>query len=226
MNQRHELAAFFGHIPASREWSQCQNTITDSNGKVHCKPDAYLGGNYTDPYCSKSQSLKIDEEGCNCGPVPESSLFPGYIESDKLFYGRGPLHLSWNYNYLEIAEVLGVDLCSRPDLVVSEEAIGWASAFWFWTSITASTGKTSAISVAEGSYGGTLNAIKGDLECQTGMHSSDYLDEVITRLDRYCNAASTLGVDKLLEMDSCKNLRSLFDTCRNIGSCPECRDFV
>lgn len=226
MNQRHELAAFFGHVAASQHWSQCQNIITDSNGKVYCKPDAYFGGNYTDPYCSTLQSLEGGEQGCNCGPMPESSLFPGYIESDKLFYGRGPLQLSGNYNYLEIAEVLGVDLCSRPDLVVSEEAIGWASAFWFWTSIPASTGKTSAISVAEGSFGGTLNAIKGGLECQTGMYSSDYLDEVTTRLDHYCNAASTLGVDKLLEMDSCKNLRSLFDTCRDVGSCPACRDFV
>ena len=221
MSLRHELSAFFGHLPASRELSQCQRNVTDSNGKVYCKPDAYLGGNYSDPYCSISQ-----EEGCICGPVPESSLFPGYIESDKLFYGRGPLHLSWNYNYLEIAEVLGMDLCSRPDFVALEEAVGWASAFWSWTSIPASTGKTSAISVAEGSYGGTLNAIGGGLECQTEIYSSDYSDKVATRLDYYCNAASSLRIDKLLGMDGCENLQRLFDTCSTSGACPACRDFL
>eukprot|EP00985_Skeletonema_marinoi_P011424 scaffold5438_cov124-Skeletonema_marinoi.AAC.3 len=220
MKQRHELAAFFGHVlTASRAVSQCQKNITDVNGKVYCKPDAYLGGNYTDPYCSISE----DQDGCTCGPVPESSLFPGYIESDKLFHGRGPLHLSWSYNYLQIAEVLGVDLCSRPDLVALEEANGWASAFWTWTSITSSTGKTAAISVAEGGYGGTLHSINSELDCQTGIYRKDYFGEVTTQLDDYCKAASTLHLDKLLEIDSCENLKSSFDTCKSSGTCPACQ---
>eukprot|EP00984_Skeletonema_dohrnii_P025787 scaffold14973_cov128-Skeletonema_dohrnii-CCMP3373.AAC.1 len=220
MKQRHELAAFFGHVlSASRAVSQCQTFITDENGKVYCKPDAYLGGNYTDPYCSISE----DQDGCTCGPVPESSLFTGYIESDKLFYGRGPLHLSWSYNYLQIAEVLGVDLCSRPDLVALEEEKGWASAFWIWTSITSSAGRTAAISVAEGSYGGTMHAINSELDCQTGIYSEDYLGEITTKLDDYCKAASTLSLEKILEIDSCENLKSSFDTCKNSGTCPACR---
>jgi len=220
MKQRHELAAFFGHVlTASRAVSQCQEFITDENGKVYCKPDAYLGGNYTDPYCSISE----DQDGCNCGPAPESSFFPGYIESDKLFYGRGPLHLSWSYNYLQIAEVLGVDLCSRPDLVALEEEKGWASAFWIWTSVTSSAGRTAAISVAEGSYRGTLHAINSELDCQTGIYSEDYLGEITTKLDDYCKAASTLSLDKILEIDSCENLKSSFDTCKSSGTCPACR---
>ena len=221
MSLRHELAAFFSHLPASRELPYCRANITDLNGKVYCRPDAYEGGNYSDPYCSTYQ-----EEGCECSPVSESSTFPGFIKSDKLFYGRGPLHLSWNYNYLEVAEVLGLDLCSRPDLVASEEAVGWASAFWTWTSITASsTGYTSAISIAEGSYGGTLNAIKGDVECQAGIYSSDFSDDVATRLNYYCNAVRILRVDTLLAMDGCGNLQNLFDTCKTVGTCPACRDF-
>ena len=51
------------------------------------------------------------------------------------YYGRGPMQLSYNYNYGPFSEYYFNDvnvLLANPDRVVEDSEVAWASAIWFW----------------------------------------------------------------------------------------------
>lgn len=53
----------------------------------------------------------------------------------KSYHGRGPVQLSWNYNYGAMSEVLFGNksiLLENPNLIARIGLLGWASAIWFW----------------------------------------------------------------------------------------------
>eukprot|EP00268_Persea_americana_P064348 TRINITY_DN8461_c0_g1_i1.p1 TRINITY_DN8461_c0_g1~~TRINITY_DN8461_c0_g1_i1.p1 ORF type:complete len:232 (-),score=17.92 TRINITY_DN8461_c0_g1_i1:424-1119(-) len=50
----------------------------------------------------------------------------------KCYYGRGPLQLTWNYNYGAAGKAIGQDLLNHPELVSTNPTISFQTAFWFW----------------------------------------------------------------------------------------------
>jgi hypothetical protein len=51
------------------------------------------------------------------------------------YHGRGPLQLSWNYNYGKFSEMWfgrKEDLLENPDLLLKDPVLAFASAIWFW----------------------------------------------------------------------------------------------
>ena len=51
------------------------------------------------------------------------------------YYGRGPIQLSWNYNYGQFSKFLYNDvnvLLNNPDLVQQDGVLAFKSAIWFW----------------------------------------------------------------------------------------------
>ncbi|KAG2315556.1 hypothetical protein Bca52824_018678 [Brassica carinata] len=48
------------------------------------------------------------------------------------YYGRGPIMLSWNYNYGPCGRDIGVDLLHNPAIVSNERVISFKTALWFW----------------------------------------------------------------------------------------------
>ncbi len=217
---RHQLAAFIGHVlhesnalQLTRESSQCpSSTIHENGGIVYCNPVGHSGGDYTDPYCSMG--------GCACESVEESPSL-GY-NSNKLYFGRGPLQLSHDYNYLDAGVAANIDYCQQPDLVATDEVHGWASAFWFWTSFTDSNIMTCKDYVVEESFAGTLKTINGEFECPSSQYDEGYLDAVISRLNVYCQAATAFNVEALLRMNDCVLLSNTLANCINDGTCGSC----
>ena len=67
--------------------------------------------------------------------------------------------MSWNYNYHSAGDALGVDLCTNPDLVATDEELSWGTALWFWTMNMGATGTTCKEYVKSGSFGGTVKTI-------------------------------------------------------------------
>lgn len=54
----------------------------------------------------------------------------------KRYFGRGPIQLSWNYNYCAASESIFGDrevLRTDPDRVAREPWLAWATALWFWS---------------------------------------------------------------------------------------------
>jgi basic endochitinase B len=96
----------------------------------------------------------------------------------KTYHGRGPIQLSWNFNYGALGEVLGLDLLHDPDRVTSDGVTAFRTALWFW--MTPQPPKPSAHAALLGTwhptdvdsaagrkpgFGMTVNIINGGLEC-------------------------------------------------------------
>ncbi|XP_019101200.1 PREDICTED: endochitinase At2g43590-like [Camelina sativa] len=50
----------------------------------------------------------------------------------KSYHGRGPIQLSWNYNYGPCGQGLGLDLLRQPELVGSNATVAFKTGLWFW----------------------------------------------------------------------------------------------
>ncbi|EPS66639.1 hypothetical protein M569_08138, partial [Genlisea aurea] len=103
---------------------------------------------------------------------------------NKGYYGRGPLQLSWNYNYGSAGQSIGFDGLNNPDIVAQDPVITWKTALWYWMNnchglITSGQG-----------FGSTIRAINGAIECNGGNPAT-----VTSRVNYYTSFCGQLGVD-------------------------------
>ncbi|MFJ8949507.1 chitinase [Streptomyces sp. NPDC102381] len=123
-------------------------------------------------YCDSSQSY-----GCPAG-------------TDK-YYGRGPIQLSWNFNYKAAGDALGIDLLHNPDLVQNDAAVAWKTGLWYWNTQSGPGTMTPHNAMVNGSgFGETIRSINGTLECN-GANPG----QVQSRVDNYKKFSQILGVD-------------------------------
>ncbi|CAI9776397.1 unnamed protein product [Fraxinus pennsylvanica] len=85
---------------------------------------------------------------------------------DKGYYGRGPMQLSWNYNYGPTGNIIGFDGLNNPEIVATNRIVSFRTALWFWMnnchySITTGQG-----------FGATIRAING-IECDGGKNRKE-----------------------------------------------------
>lgn len=66
--------------------------------------------------------------------------------------------------------------------------------------------------------------INGGLECPA-YHGGWHGEAVKLRLNRYCRATATLGLDSIMSMGGCKGLNASFAECLGDGTCPDCEQF-
>ena len=108
----------------------------------------------------------------------------------QTYEGRGPLQLSWNYNYRAAGNAIGVDLWSNPDLVATDATIAWKTALWYWMTGTGNAGVTPHNAMINGQgFGTTIRAINGSVECNGGNPA-----EVNTRINFYNTFTNMIGV--------------------------------
>ena len=147
-----------------------------------------------------------EEVGCEGGGCtgycdPNNAQYP--CAPGKTYHGRGPIQLSWNYNYGPAGEAIGEPLLAQPELVTSDGAIAFRTGLWFW--MTAQAPKPSAHDVMAGvwqpsaddlakgrapGFGMTINIINGGLECGQPTH-----DKVKDRVGFYQRFTDMLAVD-------------------------------
>jgi predicted chitinase len=84
------------------------------------------------------------------------------------YHGRGPIMLSWNFNYKAAGDAIGVDLLHHPELVGTDPAVAWTSAVWYWMTQTGGGTLTShdAI-VTRAGFAETIRSINSP-ECNGG----------------------------------------------------------
>ncbi|KAK3029641.1 hypothetical protein RJ639_037958 [Escallonia herrerae] len=99
----------------------------------------------------------------------------------KGYYGRGPLQLSWNYNYGPAGQSIGFDGLNNPDIVASNVVVSFKAALWFWMN--------NVHSVIGQGFGATIRAINGQLECNGANPGS-----VTARVGYYRDFCNQLGV--------------------------------
>ena len=105
------------------------------------------------------------------------------------YWGRGPLQITWDYNYKACGAAIGENLLGQPTLVSTDGAITWETALWFWMTNDGGTGKTPHTAIVGGSFGGTIDAINGGLECNGPNEGAN------ERIDHYKAFTQALGVD-------------------------------
>lgn len=120
----------------------------------------------------------------------------------KTYHGRGPIQLSWNYNYGAAGEALGEPLLAQPELVAEDGEIAFRTGLWFW--MTPQAPKPSAHDVIVGNwtptaddlakgrmpgFGMTINIINGGLEC--GQPTNAKVEDRVGFFDRF---TTILGV--------------------------------
>ena len=107
----------------------------------------------------------------------------------KTYHGRGPIQLSWNYNYGACGAALGIDLLNDPDLVARDSAIAFATALWFW--MTPQPPKPSCHeAIRTSGFGMTISVINGGLECGRGFVT----EQAQSRIRRYEQYTRQFGV--------------------------------
>lgn len=113
------------------------------------------------------------------------------------YYGRGPIQLSWNFNYHDAGEALGIDLLHNPYLVEQDPAIAWQTALWYWNTQDGPGTMTPHEAIVDGKgFGETIRSINGALECNGGN-----TDQVDHRVELY------LEFTKILNVKPGENLR-------------------
>ncbi|KAF0812657.1 hypothetical protein IGB42_02949 [Andreprevotia sp. IGB-42] len=120
-----------------------------------------------------------------CDPGSRYACAPG-----KQYYGRGPIQLSWNFNYGLAGEALGLPLLADPDLVARDSAVAWKTAIWYWMTQTGPGTMTPHNAIVNGyGFGETIRSINGSLECN-GRNPA----QVQSRVNSYLNFTQVLSV--------------------------------
>ena len=128
---------------------------------------------------------EIDQSGNYC--ASESYGCPAGTYS---YYGRGPLQISWNFNYYAAGNAIGQDLLDNPNLVSTNAAISWETALWYWmTQSGPGTMTAHNAMVNSAGFGQTIWAINGSVECN-GANTAEMQD----RVNDYQAFTAILGV--------------------------------
>jgi predicted chitinase len=127
---------------------------------------------------------EIDQSGDYC-----ASESYGCPAGTYAYYGRGPIQISWNFNYEAAGQALGVDLLDNPNLVSTNAAISWETGLWYWDTGTGGGSMTSHQAMVSGAgFGDTIRAIN-DIECNGGDTA-----EMQDRVNDYEAFTAILGV--------------------------------
>jgi hypothetical protein len=152
----------------------------------------------------------------------------GYIPASDVFFGRGAIQLSWNYNFRAASEALTSDpntFCENPDLVATTPEYAWGAGIFFWMENLKEETTCHIEALKNHDFGGTLNNINGGLECPA-YHGGWHGEAVKMRLNRYCRATETLGLDSIMVMDGCRELNASLAECLGDDTCPACAQFA
>lgn len=189
--RKREIAAFLGQISH------------ETTGGWPTAPD----GPYAWGLCFKEE---VNPQSVYCDSSnTEWPCYPG-----KSYNGRGPIQLSWNFNYGPAGKALGFDGLKNPEIVSNNSLIAFKTALWFW--MTQQNPKPSCHNVMVGryvpteadiaanrtaGYGLVTNIING-LEC--GKLNDGRVNDRIGYFQRY---AKLFNVDTGPNLD-CENQKS------------------
>ncbi|MFF9089907.1 glycoside hydrolase family 19 protein [Streptomyces sp. NPDC014991] len=113
----------------------------------------------------------------------------GCPAGQSAYYGRGPIQLSWNFNYKAAGDALGIDLLHNPNLVQTDASVAWKTGLWYWNTQTGPGSMTPHNAMVNGAgFGQTIRSINGSLECD-GKNPA----QVQSRVDAYQRFVQILG---------------------------------
>ncbi|MBQ0982893.1 glycoside hydrolase family 19 protein, partial [Micromonospora sp. M61] len=105
------------------------------------------------------------------------------------YYGRGPIQLSWNFNYNAAGNALNLPLLTNPWLVQTDAAVAWKTGIWYWMTQNGPGTMTAHNAMVGGAgFGETIRSINGSIECNGGNPA-----QVQSRVTKYQQFVGILG---------------------------------
>ncbi|XP_023001456.1 endochitinase EP3 [Cucurbita maxima] len=115
----------------------------------------------------------------------ENTQYP--CNPSKGYFGRGPIQLSWNFNYGPAGESIGFDGLNNPEIVATNPVVSFKTALWYWMNFVRP--------VINQGFGATIRAINGALECDGG--NSATVQRRVEYYTQYCNQLGVAPGDNL-----------------------------
>lgn len=113
----------------------------------------------------------------------------GCPAGQSAYYGKGPIQLSWNYNYKAAGDALGIDLLNNPYLVEQDSAIAWRTGLWFWNTQSGAGWMSGHTAIVDGhGFGESIRSINGSIECNGGNP-----EQVQSRINTFTQFTQILG---------------------------------
>ncbi|MFC9748585.1 glycoside hydrolase family 19 protein [Streptomyces niveus] len=132
----------------------------------------------------------VEQNTANYSAYCDAAQPYGCPAGQDAYHGRGPIQLSWNYNYKAAGDALGIDLLNNPSLVETDAAVAWKTGLWYWNTQTGPGTMTGHDAIVNGAgFGQTIRTINGALECD-GRNPA----QVQSRVDSYQHFTQLLGV--------------------------------
>ncbi|MFT7722864.1 MAG: chitinase [Roseateles sp.] len=189
-----ERIAFYtyeGFVEAVRQTPGFADADSDTERRQEMA--AFLG-----QIAHESDQLRAQREyrrenwGNYCRDDARLSCAPG-----QQYYGRGPIQLSWNYQYKAAGDFLGIDLWADPDRVARDSTVAWRTALWYWMTQPGESRAPAHAALRGGQgFAATTRAINGPLECDK-PGDAEALRKNKRRIDFYKHASQMFGVPLL-----------------------------
>nr|WP_233867634.1 glycoside hydrolase family 19 protein [Streptomyces sp. ST2-7A] len=111
----------------------------------------------------------VEQNTANYSHYCDTSQPYGCPAGHDAYYGKGPIQLSWNFNYKAAGDALGIDLLNNPRLVETDAAIAWRTALWFWNTQSGAGHMSGHQAIVGGAgFGESIRSINGSIECNGG----------------------------------------------------------
>ncbi|MER6174881.1 glycoside hydrolase family 19 protein [Streptosporangium sp. NPDC001681] len=131
----------------------------------------------------------VEQNTANYPHYCDASQPYGCPAGQAAYYGRGPIQLSWNFNYKAAGDALGINLLGNPYLVQNDAAVAWKTALWYWNTQNGPGTMTAHNAMVNGhGFGQTIRSINGSLECD-GRNPA----QVQSRINAYQSFTQILG---------------------------------
>ncbi|MBB4964471.1 glycoside hydrolase family 19 protein [Saccharothrix violaceirubra] len=132
----------------------------------------------------------VEQNQANYPHYCDTSKSYGCPAGNAAYYGRGPIQLSWNFNYKAAGDALGLPLLTNPYLVERDPAVAWQTGLWYWNTQNGPGTMTAHNAMVTGAgFGETIRSINGTLECNGGNPA-----QVQSRINAYQKFVGILGV--------------------------------
>lgn len=129
--------------------------------------------------------VEQDERGDYCNMAGDYAKYP--CADGRKYYGRGPLQVSWNYNYGPAGEAVGFGGLAAPETLANDALASFKASLWFWMAY----GRPK---MNEG-FGSTTRAINGEREC--GGRNPDAMNRRASYYQQYCQQLGVAAGDNL-----------------------------
>ncbi|KAI9909443.1 hypothetical protein PsorP6_015048 [Peronosclerospora sorghi] len=178
-----ELYTFNGLVEATTKYTTFANTGNEDNDKRELAAFLAQTAHESDSFRAAEeynwQTYSVwqycDNSTHACAP-------------DRRNHGRGPIQLSWNYNYDEAGQALGVKLLEQPELVATDSAVSWMTALWFW--MTPDGSSIHDVVAGPNGFAQATKKINGGLECGPSAPNQDKEQQRIAYFTKLCDALS------------------------------------